>query len=319
MKKFIVTISIALVMTLTCSQIAAFAMPDNNQADQESTMPRSEDSLLFEHTEADVNAKKAMEKNYASNFIQLSEHEISLRQNKIYTILNDGGIDDKTRFTLLEEIKVYLFIPSTETATLASEAANVSLAKPTVFYDSMLNRWIVSASGYWKSYSYLSGELDPPAWKWIIGFSVGDTWNVGGYEAAGIALTNTSGSSAGLLRTSGYGRLSSSGSQAVINSNSCTANDKYGAVFMMQDYSYVTSAYYYFGWQIQVRYIGYYFNAVVEYNSNFANWHGTAKLYYAHTWSTSSISSIGVSSSGASASWINENYTFDTHGLGTLY
>jgi len=317
MKKFIITISIVLVMALACSQIAVFAMSNNDQADQESAIPSSEDYILFEHNEEDVNAKKEMEKQYESNFIQLSENEISLRQNNFYDILYDESIDEMTKIKLLEEMKIYPFISSSEKATLAAAPGGVSLGIPALWYDSMLNRWTISASGNWKSWNDIEGDLSPP-WYIYIDPRVGDTWNVGGNESVGISITNTSGSTAGLLRTAGHGRLSTPGlSNSVSNSNSSTSNSHRGAAFLLQDYCYIYSV----NWlgYAQYRYIGYNFNVSIEYNSSFANWNGTAQLFYAHTWSTTGITGIGINATGFSLSWVNYGNGWPLYGLGMLY
>lgn len=316
MKKFLSWLGVCLCFLIVCSQIAVYATED-----PDNTTTGDYDGVLFTNSDEDVKAKKEMELKYADNFVYLNKEQLEKRNEKIDSILNDTSISDEEKFSKLESMKVYRYIPKDNQATLASQPNGVKLNKPTITYDSKTKNWKITASGEWKSYSHLGKEIDNNKKIW---YSVGDTWNVGGYDAVGISLSNTSGyatASKGkikqnLLRVSGSATLSNG--KSVKNKNSSTNDDKYGAIFKLQDYSYVTAAKlrWYLVWDYEYRYVGYKFSTTITYNKKFSEWDGTAKLYYAHTWNKTSISNISVSKTGVGIGWKSEGSGFYTYGLG---
>ncbi|MCL1790220.1 MAG: hypothetical protein FWG40_02500 [Peptococcaceae bacterium] len=315
MKKFTVVIAVSLCFLLGCSQIiVAFGL--NNEMVC-STAPTDDGIPLFVHTEEDVIAKQAMDEKYAANYVEMTEEQLAERDALINGIIADSTISDNERNEQLEALQVYPYVSPNENAYLATQASDVTLNSVSIYKDTVANQWKLSSSGSYKSSSSYSSECA----KSKLTYSVGDTWNVGGHDAVGIALTQPYGNSAGVARVGGYGLFAGHDGYSIANYNGCTADDRYGVVYKLQDYSYVTSCKLsvLLVWSYTYRYYGHGFHAFANYNSNFSNWHGNAKLFYAHTWSSTNINGFSVSTSGFGTSWSSSNYRWDVYGLSKVF
>ena len=108
------------------------------------------------------------------------------------------------------------------------------------------------------------------------------------YQASGTLPT--------LNRCSGYVHDGNGNNMSL--SNPCNLDSTRGVVFEFQDYRTIIQES-----PTDYTYMGYGFAAQAVYDSSFAQYHGKAKSYYAHTWEEASIDSIGISVDGFSISW----------------
>lgn len=163
-----------------------------------------------------------------------------------------------------------------------------------IAYDQGNEDWIVTGGGYWINTNYLN---DAPI------VLVGSA-NVGGMDAIGFALMNTSGTTPTLLSCSGYVHNGFGGSIDLYNP--ANANSSNGLVFQFQDYVEKIDPF-------DSAYMGYGFAAQGVYSLNFYQYNGQARSYYAHSWNKNHINSIGVSTTGITVSWTNSAYGWEVY------
>lgn len=210
----------------------------------------------------------------------------------------------KTNYEKLEDylsdnnVHIYEYTVTSAEGNRSVGSTDVNMNSVIIAYHSSTNRWSVTGGGYWSSTTYLN---DAPAPNLIIG-----ALNVGGMDAIGVALTNTSGTIPSLLSSSGYAH--DGHGHNISMTNPSTSNSAHGVAFQFQDQIYFSDD------NIDdVCYLGYGFSAQAIYNSSFAQYHGRARSYYAHTWSNCSINSIGISNSGISVTLSNSNYGWEIY------
>lgn len=218
-----------------------------------------------------VKAKKELADKHKDKAKELTTEENSDRKHKVKEILEkritkNESIDliDKE----LESLGIYkLDVPeSDDTANAMSSSADVYLAKPSIFYDSWSREWGVSTSGYWRNTNF----------DGIVG-------NVGGRDGYGITYYNTSGTYSTSVTSSYASIYDQNGENSDTTWNPSNGDGKYGVEFELQDYRKVGSA---------DRYIGAKFDCCIWYTSSWSSFNGYARTLYAHTWSTTNISSV---------------------------
>ncbi len=203
-----------------------------------------------------------------------------------------------------EEFEEYLnsngvFIYSVEEVPIITPSSvgssDVIMSEVMVIYVSATNQWAVTGGGYWKDNKYIKPDLPAPILP-----VAGQKYNVGGLDAVGVALYNVSGTKPTLVKSSGYIHDGHDRSQDL--NNPCNLDSSRGVIFEFQDYEYIVSATM-INFDYKYTYMGYGFSAQGIYNSKFAQYNGKAKSYYTHTWSNTSINSIGISTNGFNVSW----------------
>lgn len=189
-----------------------------------------------------------------------------------------GLIDQGFATARLEEIGVYsLSSESTaDTTATRSGVSDITLNTPTVSFDSYNNRWIISCGGYWNS--DLAWQIETPL----------GTPYVGGTDAIGVGIYNTSGTYNTYI-VSSYAYFSDGETESYVYSPRISSGTQ-GSLFEYEDYIHSVDS--------GRAYMGKHFAVVIIYDSNFANFHGTVRGTYVHTWSDAYISSVSFGSSG---------------------
>jgi len=262
----------------------------------------------FDPFEASIKAKQDLVAKTRHNYKKLSAQEIVQQKERYDEIIADQTLDAKTRETKLNEIGYYTYRQGQEPSIgQKSSQDNVSLSSVTIRYNSVLDQWILSGYGNWKSGDYFDSGDGMNA----INIDVGAQFNVGGADAVGILLMETYGSTEGLGVVDGLGTLTTGDHRYdVTTSNRTWLNSSQGAIYEMQDKILITQVDYFLGLAVGWRfnYIGASFEATVTYNGAFANYSGYARVGYTHTWNKTSITSIGIGKEGIDASWTNSSY-----------
>lgn len=205
-----------------------------------------------------------------------------------------------------EEFEAYLnangmFVYSLEKTPVitpcSSGSTDVKMNTAMVIYSSSANEWSVTGGGYWINSAY---EKDIPGDAFLY---VGKITNIGGQDAVGVTMYQTSGTKPTLKRCSGYVH-DGNGSNITLN-NPYNLDSSRGIAFEFQDYKKVTKVNFA---THNYTYMGYGFSAQAIYDSKFTYYDGKARTYYAHTWETTDITSIGISADGFSTSWSSSDY-----------
>jgi len=241
------------------------------------------------------------------NVITLSGKEALAHDEKVNDILFNENLSSEQKSYYLSELGVFEVNPEKVVEYAASSSGDVTLNKPTIRYDSSTKQYIITATGKWNKHSY-----EVPAWSWWYP-SVGSTKDIGGPDAIGISLTNTSGTTSGLALKSGYGNFYN-GSATKTSSTLATENDNFGGGYKVQDFIKFTKVDNYILWcNTTYLYNAYNMTCVIRYNSNFKNYNGNAKLFYAHTWNSTSVTSVSVSKTGAGIGWSSTANRWDAY------
>ena len=179
--------------------------------------------------------------------------------------------------------------------TYSTGSTDVYMNRVIITYNANNNTWVVTGGGYWTSTSHLNDAPTPS-----VMFGAKD---VGGLDAVGVSLCNTSGTVPALVSSSGYVHVGHGKNITLTNPYSIDSSK--GVVFQYQDQVYVSDD------LKETCYMGYGFSAQGIYNSSFSQYHGHARTYYAHTWNTCEINSIGVGKFSFSASWSYPAYGWE--------
>lgn len=227
----------------------------------------------------------------------LTGDEAVAHNEKVNDIIFNDNLSAETKRNYLAELGVFEINREDTIEFAASSEDDVALNKPTIKYDSLTKQYIITATGNWKNHNY-----EVPTWSWWYP-SVGDTKNIGGADAIGISLTNTSGSTAQLAINSGYGKFYN-GTATKQSTTLATEDDNYGGGFTVQDFIKITKVDNYVLWcNMEYYYNAYNMTCVVRYNNYFKNYNGNAKLFYSHTWDNTSVTSVSLSKTGAGLGW----------------
>ncbi len=230
-------------------------------------------------------------------------------------ILNDDLSDEK-KWQYLNALGVYEVYPEKKVELADSCGSDMSLNKPTIAYDSSNKQYIITGTGYWKNRTY-EDEMPRFIFSWP---SVGKKINIGGPDAIGISLTNTSGDTKGLAINSGYGYFYN-GEAVNLSTTLCTNTNNYGGAYQLQDFAKIFEVKNY----LFFARCGYYYNAnnmtcILRYNSAFENYSGNANLFYSHTWDKTSVTGIDLSDSGFGIQWSKDSdCCWDAHSYSTVF
>jgi hypothetical protein len=196
-----------------------------------------------------------------------------------------------------------------------SNETHVTLNAVSIYYNTSNVTWTLYASGYWNNVNDWDDTGNMIPW------SVGTTRNTGSPDYVGIVLTDTYGSSDGMYVMANNtpdqsaGRLWWNEKQNYGYNSAGLMSDSQGAIFAVQDYIYITESHWWGSYR--VAYIGHSFSATVIYNGAFENYHGNAKIFYAHTWDSAQINGIGIGLDNISVNWSSGKNHWDTASAGS--
>ena len=167
---------------------------------------------------------------------------------------------------------------------------------PEIYYNSPNKEWIVSFSGKWLNDN----------WQYD-----GSNGNVGGTDAFGVYYRDTSGSTSVTVKRYAAYLYNDDYTLYKYTSNSSNAYPALGTIYKLQDY--IDNGNY-----VGDRWVG-----SCTYDSNFANFSGTAAAFYIHTWDQTSITSITMNSTpdGPTVSYtfsVDENH-FESFSSDTVF
>lgn len=183
-----------------------------------------------------------------------------------------------------------------------SDGGDIGLNSAIVMYDSYNNQWIVCGGGSWSTTNWLNDS--PLSAYWGMPWA-GSTQDLGGYDGVGVALYNTSGPAPTLVRSYAYVHDGTGNEKYFYNPMNLDTSR--GVFFDYQDYIRVKDSY--IVWA-NLTYMGYGFSALAVYTSSFANYHGRARTYYAHTWGSTNVTGVGVTTSGFNVSFSHNTNRF---------
>ena len=234
--------------------------------------------------------------------IVLSQEEVD---DLIIQYILSSSDDKKEIEVQLNAAGFFIYSDSTQLTTQPySEPNDITISGAMVLCDENTGNWSISAGGTWrdKNLSAISDE----AGFWL--HAIGSTKNIGGYDAVGLVIYNTSGRTPSLVRS--YAQINDGAGHSVRLTNPSTYNSGRGIAFQYQDYITVTET---SMTGYKFNYYGYGYVAVMTFDNSFLDWNGTARGYYAHTWSNTTIDSIGFNLSttyyGLNISWSeNKNH-----------
>ena len=297
-KKIMCSLSLILTLSLTFS----FGVPALALVDSHDNQELIEENLL----EINGNELAIFAAQY-DNVETLTGEEALAHDEKANDILLSDKLSSEQKRDYLSQLGIFEINPDKIVEYAASSSGDVTLDKPSISYDSTTKQYILTATGKWKKHSY-----EVPTWTWWYP-SVGSTKDIGGTEAIGISLTNTSGSTSGLAINSGYGYFYN-GNAVKKSTTLATENDNYGGGYKVQDFIKFTKVDNYVLWcNTTYQYNAYNMTCVLRYNSNFKNYNGNAKLFYAHTWDSTSVTSVSVSKTGAGLGWSKSSNHWDSY------
>lgn len=192
----------------------------------------------------------------------------------------------------LNPLGFYIYSYGEPDISLMSSQNDVKINNVTVLYDSYAKTWSLVGGGYWLNDN----------WK----NEISGNGNLGGRDGIGIAITNLSGSSShGLAPKQSYAYVHDGNGNDMTVTNRTFANYEQGVFFEYQDS--VSDNYF---WSTP-KYMGHGFSAAMIYDGDlFEAYNGRATTYYAHTWETSSITSIGASTTGFSIGFSDYSHSF---------
>lgn len=297
------SLSLFLIITLFASSIAVFASEptyDNKQLFVDNIL-----STLYNQQPISVDSQNDVNEvlmKYVSNDIAGALEIIS---DSSETMIETTATNIDTAYEILEnylnENNVYIYSCETSDVNInnsrSAGSTDIQMNKVIISYNSNNNTWSVTGGGYWITTAYLDDAPTPSVYT--------GAKNVGGMDAVGFVLLNTSGTLPTLVSSSGY--VHDGNGSSLTLTNPSTADSSTGIVFEYQDQVYYSDN------LQETLYLGYGFAAQAIYTSNFSEYNGRARSYYAHTWNDCSITSIGIDATGFSASWSHDGYGWNIH------
>ncbi len=192
----------------------------------------------------------------------------------------------------LNPLGFYIYSYQEPDISLMSSQNDVKINNVTILYDSNDNTWSLVGGGYWLTDN----------WK----KEISGNGNINGRDGVGIAITNLTGSSShGFAPKESYAYVHDGNNNSITVTNRTFANYEQGVFFEYDDY--VSDNYF---WSTP-KYMGYGFSAAMIYDNDlFLAYNGRATTYYAHTWQSSSITSIGASTTGFSIGFSDYDHSF---------
>lgn len=240
----------------------------------------------------DSNTVNTVQLKYAANDMEgaleiINSYPCSSPSNAISSQNTELTYEALENYLNLNNVYIYSCETYPSYGTRSTGSTDVYLNRVFITYDANNSTWVVTGGGYWISSSYLSDAGTPSP---IFG-----AINVGGQDAVGVSFTSTSGTAPALVSASGYVHDGHGNDMTLTNPYSIDSSR--GVVFQYQDQAYCSDDLF------DTWYMGYGFSAQGIYSSSFSQYHGHARTYYAHTWHTCHITSIGVGNFSFSASW----------------
>lgn len=264
-----------------------------------------------------VKAKEDL-KAYADSKMSMSLSNSSLavvNQEQVnYLLAKSAAFNDSSVEPLLEKYGVYKLnlpenIEKESIGVFATDNSNITMSKPSIYYDATTKEWVVVGGGYWHTDKWI--EYIPSVW----GFGgAGSTKSVGGTDGFGVAYTSTGGKYTSLVKSS-YAYMSDGSGNEISTTVRADGDGKQGFGFKLQDkLRKIDDLFGYFADTRDFTYIGKHFAGLSRYDSNFTNYSGVATSYYLHTYSEASISSLKFGISGKTAGLdftiTNSQYSF---------
>lgn len=301
---------------MLCSTVGLIVCSQRGALLQKRGFDYSSTSLESNNSESlNINSFQLSEMADKYRNVKLLEGDQLVSHNmKVDDVLNNVYLSDSQKEKLLIKLGVYNIDSVKNTTELAASSNNdVKLNRPTIKYDSKAKQYIITGRGQWLRHTY-----EVPKWSWWYP-KVGSTKNIGGVDAIGISLSNTSGKTKGLALKSGQGKFDNGSAKKTVTTLS-TSNDNYGGGYKVQDFIKFTKVDNYILWaNTRYNYNAYYMQCTLRYNKAFSNYNGNAKLFYAHTWNSANISSIGVSKSGPSVSVSKTSNAWKGYSYSTVF
>lgn len=206
---------------------------------------------------------------------------------------NQAEIEDQ-----LNNAGIFIYSDGTKNLpTPLSEPSRVRLNNVVCSYNSSTGDWSLVVGGNWLDHTYIISDLG--GWG-----SPGSTVAVGGLDAIGITIYNTSGTLPPLKASLGMAYDEKGNTKQI--SNPSTGNTGQGIAFMYQDTATI-------GANASFNYMGYSFSALMRFGSDFKNWNGFARGFYLHTWSSTTINSVGLGAYTAQISWSEAKNHFEVY------
>lgn len=259
--------------------ICSFVICTGSYFGSQSTIAKAKTSSVDAKTVLYEKYKVNIDKNMTADQLKLRQQDIDQELAKL--------IGEKTPIAEIENImsnkKVYLLHENTaQTITpMATGNSDVTLNKPSIWYDSSADQWAITAGGYWNNRNWVN---DTP-------FFYGSGWNnIGKFDTVGFSLHDNYGNYTGTSCVSGFAYVTDHNGRSSNYYNPASNDYSHGVYFLFQDQAYYNS-----GW---MNYFGDGFSCTVRYSSNFKNYHGNATTFYGHTWSSVDISSVTMGTNG---------------------
>lgn len=276
MKKFLsIVLSLAMVFSLSATAAAT---------ENATTTAKNKDGL----TKAEFVAQ--IRKTRTATTITENEENALLFQYSISSESKRAELESE-----LNSAGIYIYSDGSENTQTRSEPSDITLNNVICSYNDNTGDWSLVAGGSWDDINVVRQECDV---SWIYN---GLTVNIGGTDAVGMTIYNTSGTTPA-LKTS-FATIYEDGTAKTLNNPSIYDTNR-GIAFEYQDkYTFVDI----YSSPIQGKYYGEGFACVMRFGSSFINWNGFARSYYTHTWKNTVIDSlgfnIGVDSVGFDVSW----------------
>lgn len=162
-----------------------------------------------------------------------------------------------------------------------SQANDVYIAAPQIYFDSEQNTWTVTCSGQWKNDN----------WRPYLPATTG---NLGNVDAFGIGYTNAQTPYRSYVIRASASLMDQNNENRVTTTNRSDGDGSKGFGFRLQDKVLCPLF-------SDVLYVGYKWYGSCTYDANFATYDAVATAYYTHTYSTASITSIKFGIDGKNA------------------
>ena len=167
--------------------------------------------------------------------------------------------------------------------------------------------WLVVFFGHWKNLSAISSDNT----RWF-NPQEGDHHNIGGLDMVGFRFYNVTGPTPNIKKA--YARIEANSydcDETQILTNPCILDEREGIAYQYQDYLVCTKRHspFTYDWA----YMGRSFDVVAEFDDSFEEFHGQVRGVYAHSWNDSSVTSVGLSTSGFSIGWSTTSHHFEMY------
>ncbi len=247
----------------------------------ETNRPFNKDGSVYlsaeEKTEFQISKDKEYKKQLKHGLVKQSDKDyieaLMLEANSFYS-------DKSVIYSELEEYGCYVINPSDDEIVTFSDASDIYLSTPTIYYNAYNMTWTVTCGGNWTNNRW---SYDNP----FLG-------SVGGQDGFGVGFTQVSGNNTGAVVSASaylYDGISTYSS----TSYRSDGDGSKGFGFRLQDYTRLEQS------TMLTRYVGHTFSGLCNYDRYFGSMSGIATAYYIHTWSSATISSVSFGIEGKTA------------------